>query len=231
MSERRKPVPYDAYETDELVGFVLDAEPLAGLMLATRVMDGHGVELSLADHTTIRFGNVHPRLMAACRTKPVAVVALHGDSWSIAMPAAIEASGVESPDPDHAGIGRTLAWYFDHCAAPEDLAERPLGRFLSVLPRSVTAVALGIDVAGPPFGLCMRSRSVIALPTYGGWNAPHPRLMVDAEAMSPPRRALPVDGAGDVTQAVMKAFSDGPAERVGVLSSRWRTQLAIRVGT
>lgn len=230
MTERRKPVPYDAYETDDLVGFVLDAEPLAGLLLTTRVVEGHGVELSLADRSTIRFGNVHPRLMGACRTKPVAVVAMHGSSWSIAMPSEGMPEGDAGSDPDQGGIGRALAWYFDHCADADDLAMRPLARFLGVLPRSVSAVTLGVDVAGPPFGLCLRSRTVIALPTYGGWSAPSPRMMVDAEAMSPPRRAIPVCDGESVTDAVVKAFSDGAGEKVGVLSSRWRTQLAIRIG-
>lgn len=228
MTDRRKPVPYDAFETDHVVGFVLDADPLAGLLVATRIVEGHGVEMALADRSSIRFGNVHPRLMAACRTKPVAVVALHGSSWSIALPHDGLPDG--AGDPDQAGLGRTLAWYFDHCISPQEVSGRPLARFLSTIPRGVAALTLGVDVAGPPFGLCLRSGSVIALPSYSEWTTMDGRLIVDEHALSPPRTAIAVDEAEAIGDAVARAFSADIAPRVGVIASRWRTQLAIRMG-
>lgn len=227
MTPRRKPTAYDAFETDHVVGFVLDAEPLASMILETRVVEGHGVETRLADGGAIRFGNVHPRIMEACTTKPVVIVAVHGSSHSVAIPG----GGLpnRAGDPDHAGLGATLVWYFDQCTSMDELHERSFARFLSSIPRNVMALTMGIDVAGPPFGMCLRSESIIALPSHCEWSSSGRWLMLDGDAFEDPRSAIPIRRGAPIEEIVTSAFSDEVPYKVGVLTDRWRTQLAIRM--
>lgn len=228
MTPRRKPTTYDAFETDHVVGFALDAEPLASMILETRVVEGRGIETRIADGDAIRFGNVHPRIMAACSVKPVVIVALHGRSHSIAIPGGGLPDG--AGDPDHAGLGSTMMWYFDQCATMGELHGRPFARFLGSIPRNVTALTMGIDVAGPPFGLCLRSESIIALPTHGDWSSDSRRLLLDTYSLEHPRSAIPIERNSPIERVVMSAFSDDIPYRMEVLMDRWRTQLAIRMG-
>ena len=214
MTGRRKPFPYDAFETPDGAGFVLDASPVAGTSPLARVVEGHGVEIGLADGSTLRLGAVHPRLVEACRDRPVAVVAMHDGTWSAA------ADG----DPRDLLVD-PFCWYLDAPEGPEWLAARPLARFRAATLPGTLVIAPAAAPSGAPFAACFVAPGLVALSGDRRWLRGH-RLVVDADLLRRPPSLPLIDGS--VAEGVARALAPA-SPRIGVPTSRWRSQLAIRI--
>lgn len=222
MTMTTKPVPYDVLEAPGHIIFALDAPAFADGLSRIAVIPGHGVEAFGIGGQSIRFGNLHPRLLGAAVAKSVLVATLNGANAVIAgLPDDELGTAPERWFP------RAFYWYLNapHGDARE-LAARPLARLLLAAPCGIVAAASGLPSVGPAIGLCMHMERMLALPTGRSWTAVRPLLTVE--------NAL-LEGVGgypatdDVEESVMAAFHSRLRPRQDTPPAP-RTQLAVVVG-
>lgn len=222
---RRKPVSYDAFEDQEHVMFILDGPSVEGGIVAHRVLDGHGVEMTTGCGTELRFANVHPRLMEASRSK-ILMVALLSDT-SVCMVWTTTAD----LDPKEAIVPPTsFYWYFDPLPTTlADLGGRPGPRLLAALDALPVAVSPGAHHVGSCIGLCTRPGPFIGLTPGRRWSSARPGFLVETTIVSRSSEGHPA--GDDIAASVGAAFdpsSPMPPERP---RAAWRSQVAIVIGS
>jgi hypothetical protein len=221
MSERRKPVTYDAIEGPDHVVLCLDAPNLECGLADVVVLGGRRIEAIAKSGATIRFSSVHPRVVQACQRKPVLIATM--DRGCITVSAKDDSRLVKDAK---AWFPPAFYWYLDPLTISlGDLAERPVPRMMEAIGVGVVAASPASDGAAPPFAMCLHSELMVALPGGRRWCRARKGLLVEATLATFASEGHPA--GDDIFKSVVAAFqpdSPIPSPRP---RSMWRSQLAV----
>ncbi len=220
MTVRRKPVQYDVIEGEGHLFFILDGPSLDGGLDRMQVHDGNRIEFVSNCGTALRFGNVHPRLMTVCRTKPCIVASLTREGVTV-----VGMDGTEALSEPAQWIPEAFYCYIDpRPSSLGELARRPIARLLSGLKMGVVAISPGRGLYGPPLGLASRSSRMIALPGRRRWCSVSSGLLIEGAAIGWTSAGYPAND--DIAASVSHAFDPSAETPEPCTGVTWRSQLA-----
>ena len=220
MTVRRKPVQYDVIEGEEHLFFILDGPSLDGGVDRMQVHDGNRLEFVSNCGTALRFGNVHPRLMAVCESKPSIIASLTREGVAV-----VGMNGTEALREPSQWIPEAFYCYIDpRPSSLGELAMRPITRLLAGLKMGVVAISPGRGPFGPPLGLASRSSRMLALPSRRRWCSISSGLLIEEAAIGWTSVGYPAND--DIAASVTHAFDSSSELPETCPGLTWRSQLA-----
>lgn len=219
---RHKPFVYDAIETDAVVIFFIDHKGGDNRTATGMHESSKGLQVIRADGTVLRFINLHPRLSAAMKEKPVFIAEIgphefhHYPAHEKFCPADGIAQFFEAPFYWYIGPEATRLSHF---------TERPLPRLIGTILKRPVSVSPGQLGTGPTIGLSYATSSFVPLTRGRDWIRVNGNLIVDAGLIAGTAGGYP---AGEnIVGSVIAAHKDEQPAPKTAISGSWSSQLAI----